>query len=148
VAGGLTAPFGDRLTCQVGSISGDRVRALERRYVLIALTANPDTQAFETLVWSGGFAAAIRLDLVDFSNLDPNEGGVLAIDLADRRGWIATAPRIPRAIHDGGATRSTTQHCADRHVREASLPLGSSGSGFLEIATPAAEMADVGSARP
>jgi hypothetical protein len=53
--------------------------------IAIALTANPDTQAFETLVSSGGFAAAIRLDLVGFSYLNPNEGGVLAIDLADRR---------------------------------------------------------------
>lgn len=57
--------------------------------IAIALTANPDTQAFETLASNGGFSAAIRLDLADFSNLDPNEGGALAIDLADRIKRIA-----------------------------------------------------------
>jgi integrative and conjugative element protein (TIGR02256 family) len=52
--------------------------------VAVALTANPDTHAFDALVAAGEFAAAVRLDLTDFAALDPGEGGALASELADR----------------------------------------------------------------
>lgn len=57
--------------------------------VAVALTANPDTQAFDALVAGGGFAAAVRLHLVNFATLDADGGGPLAAELADRIKRIA-----------------------------------------------------------
>src|SRR5690606_38305038 len=57
--------------------------------VAIALTANPDTQAFDALLAGGHFAAATRLDLANFDPLDSTQGGALAADLADRIKRIA-----------------------------------------------------------
>ncbi len=57
--------------------------------VAVALTANPDTQAFDALLAGGGFAAATRLDLANFDPLDTTHGGALAADLANRIKRIA-----------------------------------------------------------
>jgi hypothetical protein len=57
--------------------------------IAVALTANPDTQAFDALVADGGFAAAVRLDLASFDPLDTSECGALAAELADRIKRIA-----------------------------------------------------------
>ncbi len=57
--------------------------------IAVALTANPDTQAFDALLAGGGFAAAVRLDLARFDSLEATEGGALAAELADRIKRIA-----------------------------------------------------------
>lgn len=57
--------------------------------IAVALTANPDTRAFDALISGAGFAAAVRLDLANFDPLDASEGGALAAELADRIKRIA-----------------------------------------------------------
>lgn len=57
--------------------------------VAVALTANPDTRAFDALISDGGFAAATRLDLANFDPLNTTQGGALAADLANRIKRIA-----------------------------------------------------------